>query len=118
MTVGRVGVGQHGNNGWKREEHSFAAAHSVAGTFTDGDANQIQPIAESTWTHTTSAVITTFLRAGLRLELFSEHNFRLYKRFPHLLCDKSGKEFRFPQSHPRLPLMYSIRMTKPAAEAQ
>jgi len=84
-----------------------------AGTYTDGDAAHFEHNTEYNWTHPVSSVISALLAAGLRLKLFTEHDFSLYQRFPQLRRDTEGTMFRFPEGHPRLPLMYSIRLTKP-----
>ncbi|MBI2704753.1 MAG: class I SAM-dependent methyltransferase [Actinobacteria bacterium] len=64
------------------------------------------------WTHPVSEVIGALLDAGLQLELFHEHDFTLFERWRFLVV---GEDFiwRMPADRPRLPLLYSIRMTKP-----
>jgi SAM-dependent methyltransferase len=66
------------------------------------------------WCHPTSQVITALLAAGLEIELFSEHPFTVYQRFPFLERDgsASGRVYRMPPGRPSLPLMYSVRARK------
>jgi SAM-dependent methyltransferase len=68
------------------------------------------------WLHATSSVISSLLAAGLRLQLFVEHAFTVYKRFPFLerIPDAPTRQYRMPEGQPALPLMYSVRATKPA----
>ena len=82
-------------------------------TYTEGSAN-IQNTIDYTWTHPVSTVITALLDQGFRLELFQEHDYTLFPRFPSLEHHPEDRTYRLPEHHPRLPLMYSIRMVKPS----
>ena len=84
------------------------------GTYTDPDAETHHNTC-FTWTHPVSDVITTLTRAGLTLESFHEHDFTVFPRFTTLQKAPDGDVHRFPDGHPRLPLMYSILMRKPDA---
>lgn len=66
------------------------------------------------WIHPTSRVITALLDVGLRIELFREHDFSVFSRFPFLEKETIGirRVYRMPEGRPRLPLMYSIRARK------
>lgn len=79
------------------------------GTYTDPDAETVHN-EDYSWTHPVSAVITSLIGAGLHLELFHEHEYTLFRRFEGLEHHPEDRTYRFPESHPRLPLMYSIRM--------
>jgi hypothetical protein len=58
-----------------------------------------------------SEVINAVASAGLTLELFSEHDYMLFQRWPFLV--KSGFDtYRLPEGMPSLPLMYSLRARK------
>lgn len=65
------------------------------------------------WSHPISEVISAVLEAGLRLELFHEHDYTLFPRWPQLEVDgdavEAGEVYRQPPGMPRLPLMYSLR---------
>ncbi|MHC4794843.1 MAG: class I SAM-dependent methyltransferase [Planctomycetota bacterium] len=84
------------------------------GTYADPDATTLRNVS-FTWTHPVSKVITTLVRAGLILESFHEHDFTVFPRFAALRKSVDSDIHRFPDGHPRLPLMYSILMRKPSA---
>jgi 2-polyprenyl-3-methyl-5-hydroxy-6-metoxy-1,4-benzoquinol methylase len=86
--------------------------YEEAGTYTDGGGDTVNNISYE-WTHPTSAVITALLAQGLVLELFHEHDFTLWARWPFLEQHEDGT-FWLPADQPRLPLMYSLRARKPA----
>jgi 2-polyprenyl-3-methyl-5-hydroxy-6-metoxy-1,4-benzoquinol methylase len=65
------------------------------------------------WTHPVSVVIQALLDQGLVLERFREHDFTLFARWPWL--ELTGRDtYRLPEGTPSLPLMYSIRLRRPA----
>ena len=82
------------------------------GTYADPNAVTSHNVNYS-WTHPVSSVITRLLTAGFSLDLFTEHDFTLFPRFEGLV---NGHEdvHRFPEGHPRLPLMYSLSATRTA----
>ena len=60
------------------------------------------------WTHGIAEVLTAILDAGYTLELFHEHDYTLFPRWPFLV--KEGRDtYRLPPGTPSLPLMYSLR---------
>lgn len=60
------------------------------------------------WTHGIAEVLTGLLDAGFTLELFHEHDYTLFPRWPFLV--KEGRDtYRLPPGTPSLPLMYSLR---------
>ena len=58
-------------------------------------------------------MIGAVLGAGLRLEIFNEHDYTHFPRWPQLEVDRDTREvgdvYRPPAGFPRLPLMYSLR---------
>lgn len=57
-------------------------------------------------------VVEAVLAAGLRLELFREHDFTLFPRWSMLERAgglEAGETYRLPAGTPNLPLMYSLR---------
>jgi SAM-dependent methyltransferase len=82
------------------------------GSYADLEASTVHN-ATHEWAHPISEVIDAVLGAGLRLELFNEHDFTLFARWPHLELDpdapEAGEIYRQPAGSPRLPLMYSLR---------
>ncbi|WP_093264712.1 class I SAM-dependent methyltransferase [Saccharopolyspora shandongensis] len=63
------------------------------------------------WHHPLGEVLTALANAGLRLDFLHEHDVTLFQRFPVL--EQRGDEFRFPEGHARVPLLYSLRATRP-----
>jgi SAM-dependent methyltransferase len=60
------------------------------------------------WAHPIADVLGVLLGAGLDLELFNEHDYTLFARWPHLVPAPGGI-YRQPEGSPRLPLIYSLR---------
>ena len=60
------------------------------------------------WAHPVSDVLGALLERGLRLELFNEHDYTLFPRWPHLIPAAGGLYLQ-PEGAPRLPLIYSLR---------
>jgi SAM-dependent methyltransferase len=86
-----------------------------AGTYADMEA-QTEHNATHEWTHPISQVLTAVLGAGLRIESFREHDFTLFEAWPMLERHPDeleiGDVYRWPDGHPRLPLIYSLRARK------
>lgn len=85
------------------------------GTYTDSDV-EFEHNTDYTWTHPVSSVLTALAETGLQLELFHEHDYTLFERFSALEHHPADRTYRFPDGHPRLPMMYSIRMRKPGTD--
>ena len=89
-------------------------------TYTDYTANPADadgvPMNEHTvsvdWQHGLGDVVSALIAADLRIELLHEHDYTLFPRFPHLLVE--GDRYRLPPDQPRIPMIYSIRASKPA----
>ena len=82
----------------------------TSGTYADPDAITRSNVSYS-WTHPISSVINNLLAAGFRLDLFNEHDFTLFPRFRGL-TRTTADVHRFPEGHPRLPLIYFLRATR------
>jgi len=65
------------------------------------------------WNHALSEVMGALLDRGLAVELFHEHPYTLYRRWPFLEARQHGT-FWLPEGMPGLPLMYSLKMRKAA----
>ncbi|MFI1204424.1 class I SAM-dependent methyltransferase [Streptomyces sp. BHT-5-2] len=65
------------------------------------------------WQHSLGDVVSAVAGAGLRLEFLHEHEMTLFQRFGVLRRGTDGY-YRFPADRPRIPLMYSLKATKPA----
>lgn len=91
--------------------HVQGETYDLPHTYTDGP-----PLAKTVtveWHHPLGEVVTALARAGLRIEFLHEHATTLFQRYPVLERAETG-EYRFPDGHPRVPLMYSIRAAKTA----
>lgn len=77
------------------------------GTYADLEA-QTASNATHEWAHPISEVLAVVLGAGLRLELFNEHDYTLFPRWPFLQPADDGT-YRPPEGTPKLPLIYSLR---------
>jgi SAM-dependent methyltransferase len=85
------------------------------GTYADLEATTQHDITNE-WNHTLADVIGAVLEAGLRLELFHEHDYTLFPRWTHLEPSgglEAGEIYRQPEGSPSLPLMYSLRARRP-----
>ncbi|MDQ0985884.1 hypothetical protein QFZ71_003167 [Streptomyces sp. V2I9] len=65
------------------------------------------------WQHPVGRVVTALAAAGLRIDFLHEHDLALVQRFDVLERHADG-HFRFPAGRPRIPLMYSIKASRPA----
>ncbi|MGI8331477.1 class I SAM-dependent methyltransferase [Actinomadura scrupuli] len=63
--------------------------------------------------HGLGDVITALVDAGLRIDFLHEHDHTLFPRFTTMERHPGGV-FRLPQGRPRVPLMYSVRATRPS----
>ena len=79
-------------------------------TYTDGPAQEDNTVSVD-WAHPLGEVVSALSAAGLRIELLHEHDYTLFKRFPHLVNDNG--RYTLPPGEPRVPLIYSIRASKP-----
>ena len=81
-------------------------------TYTDG-AMEMRNTVDYTWTHPVGSVVNALVRRGFVLEHLAEQDYTAFKRFNSLQHDPADRTYRFPEGHPRLPLMYSLRMRMP-----
>jgi SAM-dependent methyltransferase len=92
-------------------DYTAAAAGGPAPDATDGVPLSGHTVSVD-WQHGLGDVVSALIAADLRIELLREHDYTLFPRFPHLLVD--GDRYTLPPGQPRVPLMYSIRASKPA----
>jgi 2-polyprenyl-3-methyl-5-hydroxy-6-metoxy-1,4-benzoquinol methylase len=82
------------------------------GTYADLSAQTSHNVTRE-WAHSLADVVGALLEVGLRLELFNEHDYTLFERWPFLVEDRdaleAGSIYRLPEGMPRVPLMYSLR---------
>ncbi|MFJ6464595.1 class I SAM-dependent methyltransferase [Streptomyces sp. NPDC091387] len=81
------------------------------GTYADFDAPTVHNRSVE-WQHPVGSVVSALAAAGLRIEFLHEHDASLFARFPALERQPDGC-YRFPAERPRVPLMYSIKATRP-----
>ncbi len=72
------------------------------------------------WEHPIGSVVTALIAAGLRLEFLHEFPVNAFKRFPWMVLDETRSQpgrpyYVLPDRPERVPMMYSLRATKPAA---
>jgi hypothetical protein len=56
--------------------------------------------------------VTALAGAGLRIDFLNEHDFDAFQRFQSL--ERHDGQYRFPAGRPRVPMMFSLRATRPA----
>jgi SAM-dependent methyltransferase len=81
-----------------------------AGSYADPQAT-VQHTRSIEFVHGLGEVVTALTTAGLRIDFLHEHDYTLWQRFSVL--ERQGTTYRLPDGHPRVPLMYSLRATKP-----
>ena len=81
------------------------------GTYTDRDIRLKNDVTYE-WPHPTSQVLTVLIDAGLRIEHFHEFAETPWSAIPHL-SEFDGAVWRLKEHHGSLPLLYSIKATKP-----
>ncbi|MFE6713531.1 class I SAM-dependent methyltransferase [Streptomyces sp. NPDC057695] len=86
---------------------------TAPGTYAELDAATVHNRSVE-WVHPVGEVVTALAGAGLRIEFLHEHDASLFPRYGALQRHEDGY-YRFPSDRPRIPMMYSIRATRPAA---
>ncbi|MEU3602088.1 class I SAM-dependent methyltransferase [Streptomyces sp. NPDC006798] len=81
------------------------------GTYTDPAATTAHNRTVE-WQHPIGRVVSAICATGLRLEFLHEHDMTLWDRFASLEVRDGYR--RFPAGQPRIPLMYSLKATRPA----
>jgi SAM-dependent methyltransferase len=92
-------------------------AFPTKGSYADPDAMVVQPV-EYGWAHSIGEIVTVLAEAGLRIEFLHEFPFTLFQAMPFLVeSDEDGERtWRLPEPWDgKLPLMFSLKATKPPA---
>ncbi|MFD9032584.1 class I SAM-dependent methyltransferase [Streptomyces sp. NPDC059567] len=84
---------------------------SSSGTYADMEAATVHNRSVE-WVHPVGEVVTAVAKAGLRIEFLHEHDVSLYSRYETLQRQEDGY-YRFPADRPRIPLMYSLKASRP-----
>jgi SAM-dependent methyltransferase len=84
------------------------------GSYADPDAPVSEPV-EYAWQHSMGEIITSLAAAGLRIEYLHEHPWVPWKMFPFMVEAEAGSGvWRLPApDDARLPLLFSLKATKP-----
>jgi SAM-dependent methyltransferase len=61
--------------------------------------------------HQLGQIVTALVDAGLRIDFLNEYDFDVFQRFESLECHEGL--YRFPVGRPRVPMMFSLRATRP-----
>ncbi|GAA2258823.1 class I SAM-dependent methyltransferase [Streptomyces amakusaensis] len=80
-------------------------------TYTDSDAKLVHTRSVE-WQHPIGDVVSAICATGLRLEFLHEHDVSLFPRFDNFVTADDGY-YRFPAEKPKIPLMYSLKATRP-----
>jgi len=64
------------------------------------------------WAHSMSEIINALAQAGLRIESLQEYPFLSWQMYPFMEINSQGW-WQLPNAYPPLPLMFSLRATKP-----
>ena len=81
-----------------------------AATYT-GDPTSLAHTRTYEWCHPMGDIIGGLLEAGLRLEFLHEHEQLPWRYFP-MMVEAEDWGYRLPDSHPPLPLSFSLRASK------
>jgi len=65
------------------------------------------------WGHTLGEIVNGLTDAGLRIDFLHEFPFLTWELFPFLIRSEGGY-YHLPDGMPKIPLMFSIKATKPA----
>jgi SAM-dependent methyltransferase len=93
-------------------EHPEPLTFEVKGSYADRDAD-VGEHTEHGWDHGLGEIVTALIDAGLRIETLVEHPFLDWE--VGFLVDEGANRWRLPpDAGGELPLMFSLRATKPA----
>ncbi len=93
-------------------EHTEPLTFEVKGSYADRDAD-VGEHTEHGWDHGLGEIVSALTDAGLRIEALVEHPFLAWE-LPWLVEDGEGDWRLAPDAKGELPLMFSLRATKPA----
>jgi hypothetical protein len=79
-------------------------------TYTDGPP--LTHTRQVEFRHGLGQIVTALADAGLRIDFLNEHDFDAFQRFECL--EIRGDQYRYPAGRPRVPMMFSLRATRPA----
>ena len=97
----------------------FSYFHDPAGTRWEPDTDYADEASryttpEHTWQHSIGDIVNALVAAGLRIDFLHEFPYCLWKVVAFTEPSEGGG-WRLPSRFPRLPMMFSIKATKPTA---
>jgi SAM-dependent methyltransferase len=94
-------------------EHRDPLVFDVTGSYADPQAD-VGKQKEHGWDHGLGEIVTALIDAGLRIESLEEHPYLAWAA-DFLVEGEPGESYVLPPGPGELPLMFSLRATKPAA---
>ncbi len=88
--------------------HDEAIREDSPGTYAMSDGPPFATNTTLSWIHPLSRVMGALLAAGFAIELFAEHPFTVFGRWPFMHRAADGR-YWLPDEMPTLPLLYSLR---------
>ncbi|MGF1342482.1 class I SAM-dependent methyltransferase [Streptomyces flavovirens] len=85
----------------------------TSGTYADPAAETVHNRSVE-WQHPLGDVVSALAAAGLRIDFLHEHDATLFARYQALRRHADGY-YRFPADRPRIPMMYSLKASRPPA---
>lgn len=93
-----------------RSAEPIAIAHAAGSHYADPTAKFEGT--EYSWAHSLGETFSSLLDAGLRIDEFREYAHIVWRAFPSMVEEAPGR-FVLPAGKPDIPLMFSIRASKP-----
>ncbi|TXS50710.1 class I SAM-dependent methyltransferase [Streptomyces sp. uw30] len=87
-----------------------AQVYDIPGTYASDSTDTVNNRSVE-WQHPIGEVVTALAATGLRIEFLHEHDVSLFRRF-ETFEERDGYH-RFPADRPRIPLMYSLKASRP-----
>jgi SAM-dependent methyltransferase len=88
--------------------HDEPIRENDPGSYATTDSPAYEHQTTLVWIHSLSRVIGSLIDTGFTIELFSEHPFTQFGRWPFVTRDEHGR-YWLPPELPTLPLLYSLR---------
>ena len=96
--------------GWAYFAHEGPQVFDEEGTYADRGAKLAHTVTHE-WAHPISEILSALIEAGLRIEMFHEHDRLAWQLWPSLEYD-GNRMYRLPEGKLRLPLSFSLRARK------
>jgi SAM-dependent methyltransferase len=93
--------------------HTEGITEDSPGSYATLDGPAYSRVTTTSWIHPLSRVMGSLIAAGLTIELFTEHPYTAFARWPFMTRDDQGR-YWLPEDAPTLPLLYSLRARRSA----